>query len=104
MTSVRPARNRVTPTGTIVAVAAGGAWMGNRGRLHDGRGARDIVRSHQSKVWITCVLEFKRRRAPQWASNHYTQLFFLDEAVAFAAGHRPCAECRRSDYNTYRQA
>ena len=78
--------------------------MGNRGRLHEGRGARDIVRNHQGKAWITCVLEFKDRRAPQWAPNHYTQLFFLDEAVGFAAGHRPCAECRRSDYNAYRQA
>jgi hypothetical protein len=99
-----PARNRVTPRGDIIAVAGRGAWMGNRGRLHEGRGARDIVRNHHSKAWITCVLEFKDRHAPQWAPNHYTQLFFLDEAVAFAAGHRPCAECRRGDYNSYRQA
>jgi hypothetical protein len=103
MTSA-PARNRVTPQGDIIAVAGRGAWMGNRGRLHEGRGTRDIVRNHQSKAWITCVLEFKGRRAPQWAPNHYTQLFFLDEAVAFAAGHRPCAECRRGDYNAYRAA
>lgn len=99
-----PARNRVTPRGDIIAVAGRGAWMGNRGRLHEGRGARDIVRSHQSKAWITCVLQFKGRRTPQWAPNHYTPLFFLDEAVAFAAGHRPCAECRRRAYNAYRQA
>jgi hypothetical protein len=99
-----PARNRVTPRGDIIAVAGRGAWMGNRGRLHEGQDARDIVRNHQSKAWITCVLEFKNRRAPQWAPNHYTPLFFFDEAVAFAAGHRPCAECRRSDYNAYRQA
>jgi hypothetical protein len=104
MTFPAPARNRVTPRGEIVAVAGRGAWMGNRGRLHEGRGARDIVRNHQTKAWITCVLQFKDRHAPQWAPNHYTQLFFLDEAVAFAAGHRPCAECRRSDYNAYRQA
>jgi hypothetical protein len=78
--------------------------MGNRGRLHEGRGTRDIVRNHQSKAWITCVLEFRGRRTQQWAPNHYTPLFFFDEAVAFAAGHRPCAECRRSDYNAYRQA
>lgn len=103
MTST-PARNRVTPGGDIIAVAGRGAWMGNRGRLHEGRGSRDIVRNHQSRAWITCVLEFKGRRAPQWAPNHYTQLFFLDEAVAFAAGHRPCAECRRSAYNAYRRA
>jgi hypothetical protein len=99
-----PARNRVTPRGDIIAVAGRGTWMGNRGRLHEGRGSRDVVRNHQSKAWITCVLEFKGRRAPQWAPNHYTQLFFLDEAVAFAAGHRPCAECRRSAYNAYRRA
>jgi hypothetical protein len=104
MTFTAPARNRVTPRGEIVAVAGRGAWMGNRGRLHEGRGTRDIVRNHQSKAWITCLLEFKDRHAPQWAPNHYTQLFFLDEAVALAAGHRPCAECRRSDYNAYRQA
>ena len=104
MTSTRPARNRVTPRGEIITVAGRGAWLGNRGRLHEGRGARDIVRNHQTKTWITCMLEFKGRRAPQWAPNHYTQLFFLDEAVAFAAGHRPCAECRRGDYNAYRQA
>ncbi|MGH3553286.1 MAG: hypothetical protein ACRDT5_11930 [Mycobacterium sp.] len=99
-----PARNRVTPRGDIIAVAGRGGWMGNRGRLHEGRGTRDIVRNHQTEAWITCVLEFKNRRGPQWVPNHYTQLFFLDEAVAFAAGHRPCAECRRSDYNAYRQA
>ncbi len=104
MTSTRPARNRVTPRGEIIAVAGRGSWMGNRGRLHEGRGARDIVRNHRTTTWITCMLEFKGRRAPQWAPNHYTQLFFLDEAVAFAAGHRPCAECRRGDYNAYRQA
>jgi hypothetical protein len=104
MNSAEPARNRVTPHGEIIAVAGHGAWMGNRGRLHEGHGARDIVRNHQSKAWITCLLEFKDRHAPQWAPNHYTQLFFLDEAVALAAGHRPCAECRRTDYNAYRQA
>jgi hypothetical protein len=78
--------------------------MGNRGRLHEARGARNIVRNHQTKTWITCKLEFKGRRAPQWAPNHYTQLFIFDEAIAFAAGHRPCAECRRGDYHTYRRA
>jgi hypothetical protein len=98
-----PARNRVSPHGDIIAVTARGAWLGNRGRLHEGRGARDIVRNSRGKAWITCVLEFRGRHSEQWAPNHYTQLFFLDEAVAFAAGHRPCAECRRGDYNAYRQ-
>jgi hypothetical protein len=78
--------------------------MGNRGRLHEGSGTRDIVREHQSKAWLTCVLAFKQRHVAQWHPHHYTPLFFLDEAVAFAAGHRPCAECRRADYNAYRAA
>jgi hypothetical protein len=101
---MKPARNRVSPRGNIIAVAGRGAWMGNRGRLHEGAGTRDIVRNYRSKAWITCLLEFRGRYTRQWDPTHYTQLFFLDEAVAFAAGHRPCAECRRADYNAYRQA
>jgi hypothetical protein len=101
MATQRPARNRVSPLGEIIAVSGRGAWMGNRGRLHRGRGTRDVVRNHQHKTWITCVLSFRGRRVPQWESNRYTPLFFLDEAVALAAGHRPCAECRRKAYNTY---
>jgi hypothetical protein len=104
VTPVTPARNRVTPRGGIISVTGRGAWMGNRGRLHEGQGARDIVRNHRTKAWITCVLEFNGRRAAQWTPNHYTPLFFFDEAVALAAGHRPCGECRRGDYNAYRQA
>lgn len=102
MTTQRPARNRVSPLGEIIAVPGRGAWMGNRGRLHEGRGSRDIVRNHQHKTWITCVLSFRGRRVAQWEPNRYTPLFFLDEAVALAAGHRPCAECRRTAYHTYR--
>jgi hypothetical protein len=101
MATQRPARNRVSPLGEIIAVSGRGAWMGNRGRLHRGRGTRDVVRNHQHKTWITCVLSFRGRRVPQWEPNRYTPLFFLDEAVALAAGHRPCAECRRKAYNTY---
>jgi hypothetical protein len=97
-----PARNRVTPRGDIVAVPARGAWMGNRGRLHKGDGRRDVFRDHQTKAWLVCTLSFKDRHLSQWQPGHYTLLFFLDEAVAFAAGHRPCAECRRADYNAYR--
>lgn len=96
-----PARNRVTPTGEIVAIPLRGAWTGNRGILHRGR---DIVRFHGSDLWITCALQFKGRHHEQWQAGHYTVLFFHDEAVAFAAGHRPCAECRRSSYNAYRTA
>ena len=105
LTAHRPARNRVSPLGEIIAVAGRGAWMGNRGRLHeagDTRGTHEVVRNHQHKTWIICVLSFRGRRVPQWEPNRYTPLFFLDEAVALAAGHRPCAECRHSAYITYR--
>lgn len=96
-----PARNRVTPTGEIVAIPLRGAWTGNRGILHRGR---EIVRFHGSDLWITCALQFKDRHHQQWRPGHYTFLYFHDEAVAFAAGHRPCAECRRASYNAYRAA
>ncbi|MGB9305568.1 MAG: hypothetical protein WCB92_18365 [Mycobacterium sp.] len=102
MTTPEPARNRVSPLGEIIAVSGHGAWMGNRGRLHDGCGTRDTVRNHQHKTWITCALSFRGRRVAQWDPRRYTPLFFLDEAVALAAGHRPCAECRHSAYRTYR--
>jgi hypothetical protein len=96
-----PARNRVTPAGDIVAIPLRGAWTGNRGILHSGR---KIVRFHASDLWITCALEFRSRRHEQWLPHHYTFLFFHDEAVSLAAGHRPCAECRRESYNAYRTA
>jgi hypothetical protein len=76
--------------------------MGNRGRLHEGRGTRETVRNHQHKAWITCVLSFRDRRVSQWDPHRYTPLFFLDEAVALSAGHRPCSECRHAAYTTYR--
>jgi len=98
----RPARNRVSPLGEVMAAPGRGAWMGNRGRLHEGAGTRDVVRNHQTKAWITCALTFWDRRAAQWEPGHYTPLFFLDEAVALAAGHRPCAECRRPAYTAFR--
>jgi hypothetical protein len=96
-----PARNRVTPTGEIEAFPLRGAWTGNRGILHRGR---EIVRFHAGDLWITCALEFRGRRQRQWQPHHYTFLFFHDEAVSFAAGHRPCAECRRDRYDAYRAA
>jgi len=95
------ARNRVTPMGDIEAFPLRGAWTGNRGILHRGR---EIVRFHASDLWITCALEFRGRWHEQWQPHHFTWLFFRDEAVAFAAGHRPCAECRRESYNAYRAA
>ncbi len=101
MKSVTPARNRVTPMGEIEAFPLRGAWTGNRGILHAGH---EIVRFHASDLWITCALEFRGRRHEQWQPHHYTFLYFHDEAVSFAAGHRPCAECRRESYNSYRTA
>jgi hypothetical protein len=96
-----PMQNRVTPRGEIVAIALRGSWLGNRGRLHEGT---EIRRHHASNLWIVCRLEFRGRSIPQWAPHHYTVLFFHDEAVALAAGHRPCAYCRGDDYNAYRAA
>jgi hypothetical protein len=94
-------RNRVTPLGDIVAIELRGAWTGNRGNLHQGT---EVVRFHRSQLWITCALAYKDWRLPQWAPGRFTVLFFHDEAVSFAAGHRPCALCRRPAYNAYRQA
>jgi hypothetical protein len=98
---VTPARNRVTPTGDIEAIPLRGAWTGNRGILHSGH---EIVRFHASDLWITCALQFRGRRHEQWVPHHYTFLYFYDEAVSFAAGHRPCAECRHDAYQAYRAA
>ena len=90
-------RNRVTPLGELVADHARGLVYGNRGCLHDDTGR--IRRGWNGRRWISCRLEFRgRRRRPLLQPGRYTELFFLDEATAFAAGHRPCAECRREDY------
>lgn len=97
----RPARNRVTPLGEIVAIPLRGVWTGNRGILHRGR---EIVRFHATNLWITCELEFRGRWREQWQPSRYTYLFFHDEAVSFAAGHRPCAECRRDSYKAFQAA
>jgi hypothetical protein len=97
-----PARNRVAPFGDVVAASGRGTFMGNRGRLHDGAGTRDVRRHHAGRAWITCLLDFRGRRVRQWDPGHYTPLFFLDEAVALAAGHRPCAECRRANFTHFR--
>jgi hypothetical protein len=99
---VSPRQNRVAPTGEIVAIPLRGGWMGNRGILHDDAG--QVVRNHASSLWITCALSFKGWRAEQWQPHHYTVLFFHDEAVSLAAGHRPCALCRREAYDAYRQS
>jgi hypothetical protein len=95
-----PLPNRVTPLGELVAVPARGLVYGNRGCLHDADGR--IRRVYQVRRWIACRLEFRgRRRSPLLRPGRFTELFFLDEATAFAAGHRPCAECRRADYDRF---
>ncbi len=95
-----PRRNRVTPLGELVADPARGLVFGNRGCLHDAGGA--IRRAYATRRWIGCRLRFKDwRRAPLMQPGRYTELFFLDEATAFAAGHRPCALCRRADYRRF---
>jgi hypothetical protein len=96
-----PQRNRVTPEGQIVAIPLRGAWTGNRGIIHDGHTIRRQWASHH---WLVCALQFKDWWHEQWRPGHLTWLFFHDEAVAFAAGHRPCALCRRADYNAFRGA
>jgi hypothetical protein len=90
-----PWRNRVNPFGEIEAVPERGTVMGNRGCLINRR--RELIRPFQLERWICCVLEFKGRRRPVMTPGLWTELFFLDEATALAAGHRPCCECRRAD-------
>jgi hypothetical protein len=94
-------RNRVTPFGEIVAIPQRGLFLGNRGGIHRGH---EIVRPWQVRRWITCALEHKGWVAPRWEPNRWTALFFFDEAVALAAGHRPCALCRRREYDAWLEA
>lgn len=96
-----PLQNRVDPFSRLHAVSERGLLMGNRGILHDG--ARHIRRNHGHSAWIYCLLSFKNRHREVMAPHRYTELFFLDEATALAAGHRPCAECQRARYNQFRQ-
>src|SRR5579859_4671772 len=98
--SPMPRQNRVDPFGHLIATPARGTLMGNRGCLHD-NGDRP-VRSYQSRRWIICVLDFKGRTRQPMPPGRYTSLFFLDEATALAAGHRPCAECQRARFNDFR--
>jgi len=103
VTGARPLANRVDPFGELHAVAARGALMGNRGgRFHrDDRTLR--ARRWVSRQWIACVCAFKGRKREVWGRG-YTELFFLDEPTALAAGHRPCFECRRADAIRFRDA
>jgi hypothetical protein len=98
-----PLQNRVTPAGEIVAVPERGLLMGNRGCLH--RPDRTLGTARwRSKLWICCVLEWRGVRRDPMPPGRWTALFFLDEATALAAGHRPCGYCRRPAYLAYTQA
>ncbi|HEY0652814.1 MAG TPA: hypothetical protein VGD65_06790, partial [Chryseosolibacter sp.] len=94
-------QNRVDPFGSIISTAARGTWMGNRGVIHNEQ--KQITRPFKHKAWITCVLEFKDRRRTVMSPGRWTELFFMDEATAFAAGHRPCFECRREDAKRFKE-
>lgn len=94
--------NRVAPDGSTHAVADRGLLWGNRGRLLDAHG--EPVRHWQGRNWIICRLEFKGRQRTQWRPDRLTELYFLDEPTALAAGHRPCGECRYHDYQCFKQA
>lgn len=96
-----PHQNRVNPFGDLIAIPERGTLYGNRGCLVDKTG--NIARRFKEIRWITCVLDFKGRRHPIMAPGRYTGLFFLDEATALSAGHRPCAECQRGRFNLFRE-
>lgn len=93
-------QNRVDPLGNIIKTSAKGLWMGNRGILHNDK--KEVLRPFKLKAWLICKLEFNGRKRQIMAPHRYTELFFMDEATAFAAGHRPCFECRRQDYNRFK--
>ncbi len=93
-------QNRVDPFGRIIKTSARGSLMGNRGVIHNEH--REIVREFKHKAWISCLLEFKGKRRAVMTPDRWTELFFLDEATAFAAGHRPCFECRREDAKRFK--
>lgn len=95
-----PRQNRVTPFGEFVAVSTRGTLTGNRGCLHDDEGRLGTAR-WRSKAWIACLLAFRGRQRAPMPPGAWTALFFLDEATAFAAGHRPCAQCRHGDFRRY---
>ncbi len=98
-----PLRNRVTPLGELIVDPARGLVYGNRGCLHDEH--ERIRRRFNGKRWIACRLVFRGwHRSPLMQPGRFTELFFLDEATAFAAGHRPCALCRSEDYRRFGEA
>ena len=99
-----PLQNRVTPTGDIIATVHRGMFTGNRGIIHDPATKTLLRKRWASPAWLTCVCQFRGRRRRVMGGRSWTELFFLDEATAFAAGHRPCFYCRRDDANRFRAA
>jgi hypothetical protein len=98
-----PLQNRVTPRGDIIATPHRGLFTGNRGIIHD-PATKTLTRRWAGKAWIACVCEFRGRRREVMGGRSWTELFFLDEAAAFAAGHRPCFYCRRTEAKAFRAA
>jgi hypothetical protein len=101
MSDHQPRQNRVDPWGALRAVPARGGMMGNRGILHVGQ---YIVRPWANKAWMTCVLDATFQKRRPFSANTYSELFFLDEATAFAAGHRPCRTCQRQRHDHFNKA
>jgi hypothetical protein len=99
-----PLQNRVTPSGDIVATPHKGLFTGNRGIIHDPATKTLLGRRWTTKAWLICACEFRGRRRDVMATRSWTELFFLDEATALAAGHRPCFFCRRDDATAFRTA
>lgn len=96
-------QNRVDPWGALCATASRGTLMGNRGILHDDRNR--IVRPWAHRAWVTCLLEFNGiKRSRPFSPGNYSELFFIDEATAFSAGHRPCAHCQRLRHREFKDA
>jgi hypothetical protein len=99
-----PLQNRVLPSGEILAIPERGMFVGNRGIIHDPVTRTLLKKRWSTDAWLTCVLEFRGRRRRVMERRSWTELFFLDEATSFAAGHRPCFYCRREDANRFRAA
>jgi hypothetical protein len=93
-------QNRVDPFGNIIKTPYRGAWLGNRGVIHNDK--KEIVRPFKIKAWITCALAFRGRHREVMMPDRWTELFFLDEATAFSAGHRPCFQCRYKDHQRFK--
>ena len=99
-----PLQNRVMPTGEIISTPHRGMFTGNRGIIHDPATKTLLTRRWAGRAWLTCVCEFRGRRRKVMGGRSWTELFFLDEATALAAGHRPCFYCRRNDAVRFRAA